>query len=143
MNKKETKAKTSTLPQIALANPSPSGFHLPQIKTPSLEELNDFRSASAFMEALADAALAWKDNLPDGFEPAVLAILNGGIQIEVHALAQVSFHGIRIDGNYNSSPCSMLSHQSTVQILCYAIEVAPEEKRNPIGFLWHDNNIEV
>ncbi len=143
MKNNEAKAEINTLQKIAFANPSPLGFHLPQIKTPSQEELNDYRSASVFMEALADAALAWKDNLPEGYEPAVMAILNGGIQIEVHALAQVSFHGIRIDGTFNGSPCSMLSHQSTVQLLCYACEVQPEEKRNPIGFIWQDHAIEV
>lgn len=113
----------------------------PHIPTP--EERNHYQSAAVLMKVLAQEALQWKENLPSGFNPAILAILYGGIQIHVHNLSQVSFHGIRVEGTMNGAPCSVLAHQTTVQLLCYAEELKPEEKRNPIGFVWESEKVEV
>ncbi|MGH1487770.1 MAG: hypothetical protein ACRBCI_16280, partial [Cellvibrionaceae bacterium] len=113
------------------------------ISSISPEQLNEYRSASAFMQAIANEALMWKNQLPENFRPAILAVLNGGIQIKVHTLSQVSFHGIRIEGELNGGPCSLMAHQSTVQILCYGQEVIAKEEPRPIGFIWPDNEVEV
>ena len=107
------------------------------------EQLNEYRSASAFMQAIANEALMWKQQLPENFRPAILAIVHGGVQIQVHALSQVSFHGIRIEGELNGGPCSLLAHQSTVQILCYGQPIIEQEEPRPIGFIWPDNEVEV
>ncbi len=123
---------------------SPRKFTVPERPTnPTQEEVNNYRSASVFMQAIAEEALIWRDQLPANYKPAILAFLYGGIQIQVHALAQVSFHGIRLEGTLNGSPCSLLAHQSTVQILCFGEEETEEEPRRPIGFIWSDNTIEV
>ncbi|MGH1439544.1 MAG: hypothetical protein ACRBBR_05495 [Cellvibrionaceae bacterium] len=106
-------------------------------------ELNEYRSASAFMQAIAEEAMMWKKQLPEDFTPAILAVIHGGMQINVHTLSQVSFHGIRIEGSLNGAPCSLLAHQSTVQILCYGQKVVEKEERRPIGFIWPDNDIKV
>ncbi len=95
------------------------------------------------MQAVAEEALLWRDQLPANFKPAIMAFLYGGIQIQVHALAQVSSHGIRLEGTFNGSPCSLLAHQSTVQILCFGEEETEEAPRRAIGFIWSDNSIEV
>ena len=95
------------------------------------------------MQVLADEALQWKEQLPENYNPAIIAILYGGIQIHVQALSQVSFHGIRIEGTMNGSPCSLLALQSTVQLLCYAEEVKSDVPRNPIGFIWNNKRVEV
>lgn len=116
-------------------------FEIPEIPTP--EEQNHFQSAAILMEALAKEALQWKENLPPNFNPAILAILYGGLQIHVNNLSQVSFHGIRVEGTLNGAPCSVLAHQTTVQLLCYAEEVKPEVVRNPIGFVWGNEKVEV
>lgn len=116
---------------------------LPSIELPTQEEINDYRSASVFMEAFAKEALAWKEQLPEEYEPAILAILYGGIQINVHSLAKVSFHGIRIEGSLNGAPCSLLAHQSTIQMLCHGMPVEEEEPRRPIGFIWDGHEVEV
>ncbi len=113
------------------------------ISTITPEKLNEYRSASAFMQAIAEEAMMWKQQLPENFRPAILAVLNGGLQINVHTLSQVSFHGIRIEGTLNGGPCSLLAHQSTVQILCYGQQVVEKEERRPIGFIWPDNEVEV
>src|SRR6187402_3099412 len=114
---------------------------MPYVPTP--EERNHYQSAAVLMKVLAAEALQWKQNLPSNFNPAILAILYGGIQIHVHNLSQVSFHVIRVEGTMNGSLCSVLAQQTTVQLLCYAEEVKPEETRNPIGFIWENKKIEV
>lgn len=112
----------------------------------SEEEKNAYCSAAIFMKAISQEALAWRSKLPENFRPAIMAVLHGGIQIRVGSLAQVSFNGIRIEGNMAGAPCSLLAHQSTVQMLCYAEEIKEEEdlpKKRPIGFIWSDNTVEV
>ena len=87
--------------------------------------------------------MMWKQQLPKNFKPAILAVINGGTQINVIGLAQVSFHGIRIEGTLNDAPCSLLAHQSTIQILCFGQELVEKEVRRPIGFIWPENEVEV
>lgn len=107
------------------------------------EALNEYRSASTFMKAIANEAMMWKKQLPENFIPAILAILPGGMKIDVHSLSQVSFHGIRIEGELNGAPCSLLAHQSSVQIMCFGQEVVEPLERRPIGFIWPENDIKV
>lgn len=132
------------VPKFEMPSITSPEFRVPQIpRMPTQEEINNYQSASVLMKALADEALQWKENLPGNFKPAILAVLYGGIQIHVHTLSQVSFHGIRVEGTMNGAPCSLLAHQSTIQLLCYAEEVTSENPRNPIGFIWDGNRIEV
>jgi len=105
-------------------------------KIPTFEETNSFQSAGILLQRLADSIAQWRSQLPEDVQPAILAILHGGIQIEVELLAQESFHGIRIEGKLQGSPCVVLTHQSTVQLLCYVQPVnPPEQPRRPIGFV--------
>jgi len=123
-----------------------SHVEMPQFQgteIPTEEELNEYRSASIFMKALSNSALEWKESLPEGYAPAILAVLYGGIQIQVKTLSLVSFHGIRIEGMLNGRPCTMLAHQSTIQVLCFAEEVTVEKPKNTIGFVWKDHKVEV
>lgn len=114
---------------------------MPQL--PVVAETDRYKSASAFMRALANEAMSWNEQLPDNFQPEILALLPGGLQIKVNVLSQVSFHGIRIDGSLNGSPCSLLGHQNTVQILCYGKEILPDDPKRPIGFIWDEDSVEV
>lgn len=132
------------IPKINMPSITAPEYRMPEIpRMPTQEEINEYQSASVLMKALADEALQWKEKLPEDFSPAILAVLYGGIQIHVQTLSQVSFHGIRVEGTLNGAPCSILAHQSTIQLLCYAEEVNSEVPRNPIGFVWDDNKIEV
>lgn len=107
----------------------------------STEDMNQYRSAGVLLEALAAEARGWATKLPAHFRPAIVAVLNGGMQIEVRTLAQVSFDGIRIEGLLGGNPCSMLAHQNTVQLICYAInDKEDEENHHPIGFIWPDRD---
>ena len=109
----------------------------------SQEESNEFRSAGVLLQALAAEARAWSEQLPPEFRPAIVAILHGGLQIDVRSLAQVSFDGIRIEGVLGDSPCALLAHQGTVQLVCHAVLVADEKQRRPIGFIWPDRDEQV
>jgi hypothetical protein len=95
------------------------------------------------LQALAAEARAWSEKLPPEFRPAIVAILHGGLQIEVRTLAQVSFDGIRIEGLMGDSPCSLLAHQGTVQLICHAVRVEEEHDEHPIGFIWPDRDEQV
>jgi len=109
----------------------------------SQEDINEYRSAAVFLASLATEVKAWRQQLPPHYQPAVIAILHGGVQVNVMKLAQVSFDGIRIEGMIQGSPCTLFAHQSTVQMMCYATEIREEEPRNPIGFIWPDRDEEV
>ena len=105
-------------------------------KIPTREEANHFQSAAVLLKRLAESVRTWRAQLPDSLQPAVLALLNGGIQMEVESLAQESFHGIRIEGKIAGQPSVVLAHQATVQLLCIAQPVEPPARpRRPIGFV--------
>jgi hypothetical protein len=108
----------------------------------SMQEQNEYRSAAVFLASLAHEVKAWREQLPEHYQPAVMAILHGGIQIHVMKLAQVSFDGIRIEGLLQGNPVTTFAHQSTVQMMCFAMEVTEQEERNPIGFVWADREEE-
>jgi|GEM_PF-531125 hypothetical protein len=110
----------------------------------SQEEINEFRSAGVLLKALAAEAKAWAAQLPPDYYPAIIAILHGGLQVQVRTLAQVSFDGIRIEGLLGDSPCSILAHQNTVQLICHALRLDEEEEQpHPIGFIWPDHNEKI
>jgi hypothetical protein len=110
----------------------------------SQEDSNVFRSAGVLLKALAAEARAWSEQLPQEYRPAIVAVLHGGLQVQVRTLAQISFDGIRIEGQLGASPCSLLAHQGTVQLICYAEHVDEEEpEKRPIGFIWPDHDEEI
>lgn len=125
----------------------PEGL-LPRLKVnriPTQEEANEYQSAGILMRHLADTIVQWREQLPEGQEPAILAVLNGGMRINVERLAQESFHGIRIEGFMNGAPCMLLAHQSTVQLLCFIqiSEQRPRQQRRKIGFIIDGEEQEV
>jgi hypothetical protein len=141
----QMKNVVTKIPNFAIEHPVRYGMlEIPEMPKPrSQEEINEYQSASVFMKTLSDEALLWKRQLPKNYRPAILAFLYGGLQIHVNTLSQVSFHGIRIEGTLNGAPCSLLAHQSTVQMLCYGEEISDATPKNPIGFIWSDNKVEV
>jgi hypothetical protein len=128
---------------IGANRPSMGQFHLPALRLPECplpdipgpEESNAYQSARALMMRLADSIIQWRHQLPSDRQPAILAVLNGGLQIAVERLAEESFHGIRIEGKIDGNPCMVLAHQATVQLLCYIEKVEKEESRRSIGFI--------
>jgi hypothetical protein len=118
-------------PSVSLPNIQPAVCRLP-----STEEQNEYQSAGVLMRRLASTITQWRKQLPEGVQPALMAIVQGGPQISIQSLAQEGFHGIRIDGYVGDAPCILLAHQATVQILCYVEEIKPPEKpKRNIGFI--------
>jgi hypothetical protein len=125
-------------------------FRHPQPQVCSREDENEYRSAGVLLQAMAVEAREWSKQLPANYRPAIVAILYGGLQVQVRSLAQVSFDGIRIEGTMGVDiPCSMLAHQNTIQLVCYAVELDTEKEHseevvhNPIGFIWADHEEEI
>ncbi len=109
--------------------------HINAVNIPTLSEKNSYQSAGVLMRRLADTISQWRTQVPADSQPAILAILHGGNQINVSLLAEEGFHGIRIEGTIDSSPCMLLAHQSSVQLLCYVEKVENEKDRRTIGFI--------
>lgn len=119
-----------TIPPMPYVEP----YRPPRI--PTAEETNQFQSAAVLLRRLAESIRQWRSSLPEDLQPAVVALLNGGVQIDVNSLAQESFHGIRIEGQIQGQHCVVLAHQSTVQLLCIAQPIAPPERpKRAIGFI--------
>lgn len=137
-------AAAEAMKSISAFNPVPK-MHFPEVeiyeppimpKITTFEETNHFQSAGVLLRRLADSIAQWRAQLPEDVQPAVLAMLHGGVQIDVETLAQESFHGIRIEGKLQGSQCVVLAHQATVQLLCFIQPVnPPEHPRRPIGFV--------
>lgn len=129
--------------QLTSAMPSLDGISLPLLDAshwempdiPSLEERHSFESSKDLIQSLVVTIRQWKKSQSDACQPAVLALLHGGVQIEVSRLTNVSFHGLRIEGSLNGRPCVVLAHQATVQVLCYPAEPVKEQPRRKIGFV--------
>ncbi|WP_251358317.1 hypothetical protein [Kangiella sp. TOML190] len=115
----------------------------PNVEPPKLDAnqlnanqaVNDYRSSGELIRSLANTIRLWRQNTPADAQPAITAILSGGMQISVTRLAQESFHGIRIEGHVGGNPCMLLTHQSNVQLLCYIEKIAEEVPERTIGFI--------
>jgi len=123
----------------------------PDVKPPCLtaeemglshQSVNDYRSAGELIKSLAKTIHSWRQRMPEDAEPTIVAILNGGLQIQVTRLVQESFHGIRIEGNAGGNPCMVLTHQNNVELLCYVQQVTEEEPKRRIGFIIDGQEIE-
>lgn len=139
----DTSAMKKALESIERGNSGLDSFRLPELRLPEFhmpriptqQEVNEYQSAGVLMKRLADSIIQWRRQLPEDQQPAILALLYGGVQINVERLAEESFHGIRIEGKLNESPCMVLAHQAGVQLLCYIQKVEKEEGRRTIGFI--------
>lgn len=131
-------------PTLHFSSPVVTMPHTEAKLTQASEQQQDFqKSAGVLMRSLADTVVEWRQQLPEDQQPAILAILHGGVQIQVERLSQESYHGIRIEGTMNGNPCMVLSHQSTVQLLCFVQKIEKEEFRRRIGFIIDGEEQEV
>ncbi|MRX27704.1 hypothetical protein [Kangiella sp. HZ709] len=116
----------------------------PDVEPPRLEidqmnlansQINDYRSSGELIRSLANTIRQWRANTPADAQPAITAILSGGMQVNVTRLAQESFHGIRVEGHVAGNACMILTHQSNVQLLCYIEKIAEAAPERKIGFI--------
>jgi hypothetical protein len=126
---------TRAMPSLShLATPllDISSLEMPEI--PSIEERHSYESSKDLIRSVIATIRQWKKSQPDACQPSILALLHGGVQIEVTSLTNVSFHGLRVEGVLGGRPCVVLTHQATVQLLCYPAEPATDQPRRKIGF---------
>jgi hypothetical protein len=105
------------------------------VRIPTQKERNAYQSAGVLVRRFAETVAQWRAQVPADSQPAVIAILQTGVQVSVSLLAEESFHGIRIEGTIDGTPCVVLTHQASVQLLCFAAKVEKEEFRRKIGFV--------
>ena len=141
-----------TLKKFMASNPGAldlSSLRYPKPKDTTSEQIienateNSYQSARALLQRLSETVMDWRKELPEDVQPAILAILNGGIQIDVERMAQESFHGIRIEGLLNGNPCMLLSHQSSVQLLCFVQKIQKQKPKRKNGFIIHGAETEA
>jgi hypothetical protein len=105
------------------------------LRTPTPKEQNSFQSAGVLVRRMAQTVAQWRKQVPSDSQPVVLALLQGGVQVNVSLLAEESFHALRIEGTIEGSPCMLLTHQASVQLLCVIMKVEEEAQRRQIGFI--------
>lgn len=104
-------------------------------RIPTAKEQNSFQSADVLVKCMAQTVTEWRKQVTEDTQPVVLAILQSGVQINVSLLAADSFHALRIEGTIDGSPCMLLTHQASVQLLCFVAKVEQESQRRRIGFI--------
>ena len=104
------------------------------------EREHRFESAGEFITRLAHRVTKWRDSLPEDEVPVVLTFLPTGDVVEVMTVGEDGHSSVVIEGMVNDSPCMFISHQASLQILCYTRKVEDEEgdgepeKKRTIGF---------
>ncbi|MGJ8657798.1 MAG: hypothetical protein ACSHX6_15225 [Akkermansiaceae bacterium] len=105
------------------------------------EREHRFESAGEFITRLANRVTKWRNSLPEDEIPVVLTFLPTGDVVEVITVGEDGHSSVVIEGLVNDSPCMFISHQASLQILCYTRKVVDEEgeeeepkKKRTIGF---------
>ena len=102
---------------------------------PTQKEVNSYQSAGVLEKRMAQTVTEWRKQIKEDSQPSIIAILHGGAQVSVSLLAEESFHTIRIEGTIDGNPCMILTHQSSVQLLCFVSKIESEDSRRKIGFV--------
>lgn len=104
------------------------------------EREHRFESAGEFITRLAHRVTKWRNSLPDDEVPVILTFLPTGDVVEVITVGEDGHSSVVIEGLVDGAPCMFISHQASLQILCYTkkIDELEEEeqsaKKRTIGF---------
>lgn len=104
------------------------------------EAQHRFESAGEFVKRLAHRVQKWRERLPEDEQPVILALMSNGSAIEVRSVGEDGHSSVVVEGLLDGAPCMFISHQASLQILCYTQKVEPEERRK-IGF--HVGGVEI
>ena len=98
------------------------------------EREHRFESAGEFITRLAHRVTKWRNSLPDDEVPVVLTFLPTGDVVEVITVGEDGHSGVVIEGLVDGSPCMFISHQASLQILCYTRKIDElEEEENELS----------
>lgn len=123
-------------------------FSLPGVssETPDMRDIlasmpkereHRFESAGEFIKRLALRVAKWRESVAENEAPVILAFLPTGDAVEVLSIGEDGHSSVVIEGLVDGSPCMFISHQASLQVLCYTrvIEETEEEApRRTIGF---------
>lgn len=101
------------------------------------EREHRFESAGEFIKRLALRVAKWRENVAENEVPVVLAFLPTGDAIEVLTIGEDGHSSVVIEGLVDGSPCMFISHQASLQVLCYTRVLEQAEEAAPrrmIGF---------
>jgi len=125
-------------PYLTLPGASHDGQRMKEIMASMPKEKEHrFESAGEFIKRLADRVARWRESLGEGEEPVVLSFLPTGDVVEVLTIGEDGHSGVVIEGLVDGAPCMFISHQASLQILCYTRTITEEQQAEPrrmIGF---------
>lgn len=125
-------------PYLTLPGACHDGLRMKEIMASMPQEKEHrFESAGEFIKRLASRVARWRESLGEGEEPVVLSFLPTGDVVEVLTIGEDGHSGVVIEGLVDGAPCMFISHQASLQILCYTRTIAVEEQSAPrrmIGF---------
>ena len=101
------------------------------------EREHRFESAGEFIQRLALRVAKWRGSVAEDEVPVVLAFLPTGDPVEVLTIGEDGHSSVVIEGLVDGSPCMFISHQASLQVLCYTRKLEAEEQELPrrmIGF---------
>lgn len=99
------------------------------------EQQHRFESAGEFIKRLAYRVQKWRATLAEDEQPVVLAMLPDGAAIQVLSLAEDGHSGVVVEGLLETQSCMFISHQASLQILCFTQKVVDKTlPRRRIGF---------
>lgn len=103
-------------------------------KLPSSSERNQYQSAKVLIDRLKLRYESWQREIEDDNLQVAIYALTDGASIRVFSLAEESFHGIAIEGEFDGAPCLFVTHQTNLKLICLARPVTQEEPKRVIGF---------
>ena len=101
------------------------------------EREHRFESAGEFIRRLAHRVAKWREAVAEDEVPVVLTFLPTGDVVEVLTIGEDGHSSVVIEGLVEGSPCMFISHQASLQVLCYTSKLEKEEveaTRRMIGF---------
>ena len=98
------------------------------------EQQHRFESAGEFIKRLAHRVQAWRETLPDDEQPCIYGLLPDGSAVTIISIAEDGHSSVIIDGLLDESPCMFITHQASLQILCFTQKLEKEEVPRTIGF---------
>lgn len=98
------------------------------------EQQHRFESAGEFIKRLAHRVQVWRENLPSDEQPMILALLPDGSSVQVLSLAEDGHSSVVVEGVINEQGCMFITHQASLQILCFTQKIEDETEPRSIGF---------
>lgn len=99
-----------------------------------MEQKHRFESAGEFITRLAHRVQAWRESLPADEQPMILALLPDGSSVQVFSLAEDGHSSVVVEGLIEETSCMFITHQASLQILCFTQKLEEKETPRTIGF---------